>query len=333
MVRVAMLSFAHVHAKDYAHQILDHPEAEIVCIWDDSEERGRAAADKYDVVYTNDLEATLGREDIDGVVVDAPTIQHTDILLAAVAHRKHIFTEKALTITTADADRVVEAVRDSGIQFMISLPRRTWPEILFLQQVLDAGWLGQVTMMRARVAHPGALDRWFGGGTAWFGDEAQAGGGALFDLGCHTTDIMRWFLGEPASVIAKAQNYSKAYDIDDQTVAIVEFQNGALGILDTTWVQRAGPNPIEIYGTDGYVGYGGRGERIQLISTQLQPKGVRGTILPADLPEPLPSPMEQWISAILHDTPMTITVDDGRNLTQLLEGIYQAARTGREMRF
>ncbi len=333
MLRIAMLSFAHVHADGYARQIVNHPEAKIVSIWDDDEERGRAAAEKYNVAYARDLEAVLSRDDVDAVVVNAPTAQHKDILLAAVAHRKHIFTEKALTITTADADAVVDAVRASGIRFMISLPRRTWPEHLFLKQVIDAGWLGRVTMMRARIAHRAALDRWFHGGTAWFGDERAAGGGALFDLGCHTVDLMRWFLGPPASVVAKIQNFSNAYDIDDQAVAVVEFKNGALGILDTSWVHRAGPNPIEIYGTDGYVGYGGRGERIQLISTHLQPEGIRGIIQPSELPPPQPSPMDQWISAILHDTPMTITVEDGRNLTQLLGGIYQAARTGRMVRF
>ncbi len=333
MLRIAMLSFAHVHSDGYARQVASHPEAEIACIWDDDEARGHAAAEKYGVPYFSDLEAVLSRKDVDAVVVDAPTVQHKDILLAAVAHRKHIFTEKALTVTTVEADEVVKAVRESGIRFMISLPSRTRPETLFLKKALDAGWIGRVTMMRARIAHMAALDRWFKGGSAWFGDVKLAGGGALFDLGCHTVDVMRWFLGEPTSVVAKIQNFSGAYDIDDQTVAVVEFKSGALGILDTSWVHRAGPNPIEIYGTDGFVGYAGRGERIQLISTRLQPEGVQGTIVLDKLPEPLPTPMEQWISAILHDTPMTITVEDGRNLTQLLEGIYQSARTGREVRF
>lgn len=333
MLRIAMLSFAHVHSDGYARQIVNHPEAEIACIWDDDEARGQAAADRYGVPYFRDLAAVLSRQDVDAVVVDAPTAQHRDILLAAVAHRKHIFTEKALTITTAEAEEVVQAVRASGIHFMISLPSRTRPETLFLKKALDAGWIGRVTMMRARIAHMAALDRWFQGGSAWFGDEKLAGGGALFDLGCHTVDLMRWFLGEPASVVAKVQNFSGAYEIDDQAIAVVEFKSGALGILDTSWVHRAGPNPIEIYGTDGFVGYAGRSERIHLISTHLQPDGIQGTILPDRLPDPLPSPMEQWISAILHGTPMTITVEDGRNLTQLLEGIYQAARTGRAFRF
>ena len=64
-----------------------------------------------------------------------------------------------------------------------------------------------------------------------------------------------------------------------------------------------------------------------------QPEGISGNIHPSKLPVPPPVPMNQWISAILHDTPMTITVEDGRNLTQLLEGAYQAARSGREIAF
>jgi len=334
MLRIAMLSFAHVHADGYARQVASHSEAEIVCVWDDDEGRGRAAAEKYGVEYSADLNGVLRRNDVDAVVVNAPTVQHTDVLLAAVNAGKHIFTEKALTLTTADADRVVAAVRASDIRFMISLPSRTRPDILFFKQALDNGWLGRITMMRARIAHSAALGRWFKGSSLWFGDAEQAGGGALFDLGCDTADVMRWFLGEPASVVAKVQNFSGAYDIDDQTLAMIEFKNGALGILDTSWVHAAGPNPLEIYGTEGYSGYDGRpGDPIRLISNQLQPDGVKGVIQPTALPDPLPSPLEQWIAAILHNEPMTITVEDGRHLTQLLEGVYRAAQSGREARF
>lgn len=334
MLRIAMLSFAHVHADGYARQVINHPEAGITCVWDDEEARGRAAAAKFGVPYFRDLETTLNRDDVDAVVVNATTVQHKAVLLAAVAHSKHIFTEKALTITTSDADEVVQAVKRSGIKFMISLPSRTRPETLFFKKALDNGWLGRITMMRARIAHSAALGRWFKGGSLWFGDATQAGGGALFDLGCHTADVMRWFLGEPANVIAKVQNFSGAYDIDDQTLAVIEFKNGALGILDTSWVHAAGPNPLEIYGTEGYAGYSGRaGDQIQLISTKLQPDELPVTMLPAKLPEPLPSPLEQWISAILHETPMTITVEDGRNLTQLLAGVYQAAQSGQIVTF
>jgi predicted dehydrogenase len=203
-----------------------------------------------------------------------------------------------------------------------------------MKEVLDKGWLGKITMIRARVAHSAALDVWFSKEkhNDWFVIEELAGGGALFDLGCHTVDVMRWFMGEPKSLISKIQNFSGTYDIDDNSVIVVEFKNGALGILDTSFVHRAGPNPFEIWGTDGYVGRDPSGGLL-LTSTQLQAEGIQGYIKPTNLPDALPHPMEQWIGAILHDMPMTITVEDGRNLTQLLEAAYQSAREGREVTF
>ncbi len=332
MLRVAMLSFAHVHANGYAQHVVDHPEAEIVAIWEDDEGRGQAATERFGVPYEMDLEKVVSRDDVDAVVINAFTSQHPWVIKTALKYGKHVFTEKALCVKTEDADEIVKSVNESGIKFMISLPSRTRSETLFIKQVLDAGWLGDVTMMRARVAHNAALDHWFHGGSAWFADADLAGGGALFDLGCHTVDVMRWFMGKPKSVVAKINTYSDAYPIDDNSVIVVEFESKALGILDTAWVQRSGPNPMEIYGTKGYIGRDPSGGLL-LRSTELEPEGIQGFIKPAKLPDTLPMPMDQWVSAILHGTEMTITVEDGRNLTEMLERAYQAARTGKEVQF
>ncbi len=335
MLRIAMLSFAHDHTTSYARHVMAHPEAEISCIWDENPERGQTASSTFSVPFEKDLDATLNRSDVDAVVVNAPTAHHYKVIAAAIERGKHVFTEKALTIDLKEADDIVRAVHDSSIKFMISLPSRTHPETLFMKRVLDEGWLGKVTLMRARVAHSAALGKWFKGQNIWFTQPELAGGGAMFDLGCHTVDVMRWFMGKPKSVVAKINNFLGAYDIDDNSAVVVEFESGALGILDTAWVHGAGPNPMEIYGTEGYVGLDRRdaGSGVAVISSQLQPEGLAGYIQPTKLPEALPAPMDQWISAILHGTDMTITVEDGRNLTQLLEGMYIAAREGREYTF
>jgi predicted dehydrogenase len=134
-------------------------------------------------------------------------------------------------------------------------------------------------------------------------------------------------------VVAQTTNFARAYDIDDQCVALVKFKSGAIGVLDVSWVHRAGPNTKEIYGTEGFLGWGYPGQNPQLTSRRALSPGYSGTLIPTDLPRALPSPLEQWIAALARDEPMTITVEDGRNLTQLLEGIYTAAREGREVRF
>jgi len=332
MIGIAMLSFAHVHANGYAQRVAADPNTEIRCIWDDDPERGQAASARFGAPWTQDIEAALSRPDIDAVVVNSTTKDHPWVLKAALAHNKHVYTEKALTIGLADAEEIVAEVRRAGTKFMISLPQRTSSETLFMRHVLDQGWLGQVTLMRARIAHSGGLDKWFKGGSAWFADADLAGGGAMFDLGCHIVDIMRWFMGPPKSVVAKINNLTNAYPIDDNSAVVVEFESGALGVLECSWAQRRGPRPMEIYGADGYVGrdpFGG----VILSSAALDPQGVQGLIRVEKLPEAQPHPMDQWVSAMLHGTPMAITVEDGRNLTELMEGMYIASREGREYRF
>jgi len=333
-IGIAMLSFAHVHAPGYADQVQASPDAEIVAVWDDDPNRGKAEADRRGLPFEADLGKVLANPNVQAVVVNAPTNLHPMVITAAAEAGKHVFTEKALTIGVREATQVADAVRKAGIQFMISLPSRTRPEILFAKRVIDEGLLGDITMMRARVAHMAALDHWFQrgenhGGSAWFADEAAAGGGAFFDLGCHRVDIMRWFLGEPASVVARMNNFSGAYPIDDNMVAVVEFKNRAIGILDVSWVHRSGPNPLELYGTCGSLTMEmGPGPRVWLESTKLSANGIKGAIAPTDFPSAPPTPMNQWISAIKDGTPMTIDIQDGWNLTQLMDACYTAARTG-----
>ncbi len=324
-IGIAMLSFAHVHASGYADAVTEDPRAEIRVVWDEVPERGRERADHYGVPYEPSLEAVLARDDVDAVVVNSMTSNHHEIYFAAAQAGKHIFTEKALTVRVADADRVVEVVEESGVKFMISLPSRCDPQVLWLRDVVDQGVLGDVTYIRTRIAHSGALDHWFGGYNAWFTDKEAAGGGGLFDLGCHTVDITRWLGGPPRSVVAQMNSFSGIYPtVDDNAVGVVEFESGALGTMECAWVQRRGANPIEVYGTEGYAAI-----RTVAGGPVLHAPGDPGI----ELPPALPSPMDQWLSAILNGTEMTITVRDGRNLTELLEGCYRSDEDGRRVEF
>ena len=332
-VRVALLSFAHVHANGYADQVKGHPRAALSVVWDEIPDRGKERAGAYGVPFEPDLAQVLARDDVDAVVVNAPTNMHHDIYLAAVERKKHIFPEKALTIKTSDADRVVEAVEASGLKFMISLPSRCSDEVLYVKKVVDDGLIGDVTYIRTRIAHSAALGRWFGGYSGWFADPVAAGGGGLFDLGCHTVDITRWLGGPPKSVVARMNSFTGNYpDVDDNAAAVVEFESKALAVMECAWVQQAGPNPIEVYGTEGYVGIRTTAGRPVVQSNKIPPDALDNGH-PKELPPGLPGPMDQWIAAILDGAEMTITVRDGRNLTELLEGCYRSAAEDRAIRF
>ncbi len=84
MLRVAMLSFAHDHTRHYAQAIVDHPEAELVKIWEDNDARGKMATEAFGIAYETDLEKVVSSDDVDAVVVDAPTKQHPWVIKTAM---------------------------------------------------------------------------------------------------------------------------------------------------------------------------------------------------------------------------------------------------------
>ena len=325
MIGVAKLSFAHVHAKGYANQIQQNPETELIAVWDKEEYGGRKAAEDYNIPFYANLDDILRLDDIDAVVIDAVTADHPKVLIAAAESGKHIFTEKVLAITVDECDVIIEAVEKTGVKFMISLPSRCNTDLLLAKKVVDDGLLGDLTFGRGRVAHSAGLDKWFKGPSLWFADDKRAGGGALFDLGCHRVDVIRWLMGEPKSAISKINNFTGNYPIDDNSVSVVEFTNKALGVVDVSWTHRSGPNMLELYGTEGslVIGHGDLHFETRRLSDEEKVAYI------ANRPESLPTPMQQWIDTIQRDEPMTISIADGRNLTKLMQAFYLSAEQGR----
>ena len=320
MVKIGMLSFAHVHAHGYAKQVSENERAEIVAVWDHMEPRGKEAAEQYGVPFYADIDRIL-ELDIDAVVVNVETNLHPEVMIAAARAGKHIFTEKALAITVEECDRIVAAVEQAGVKFMISLPSRCNPELLLAKKVVDDGLLGEITFGRGRVAHCASLDKWFKGGSAWFVDAEQAGGGALFDLGCHRMDVIRWMMGEPKKVMSIINNFSPNYAVDDNSATLIEFANKGIGVVDVAFVHRSGPNPFELYGSEGSLTMGAG--PLSLTTTKLTDEQINAYLAAA--PEAPPMPMQQWIEAIEDGAPTTITIQDGRNLTELLQAAYLSA--------
>lgn len=320
MAKIGMLSFAHVHANGYAKQVADNEKADLVAIWDHMESRGKAAAEQFGVPFYSDLDKVLAL-DIDSVVVNVETNMHPEVMVAAAKAGKNIFTEKALAITVDGCDEIIKAVEAAGVKFMISLPSRCRKSSLLARKVVDDGIIGDITFGRGRVAHSASLDKWFSGGSAWFVDAEVAGGGALFDLGCHQMDVIRWMMGEPKKVMAIINNFCPNYEIDDNSSTLIEFSNKGIGMVDVSFVHRSGPNPFELLGTEGSITMGAG--PLSITSTKMSDDEIKKYI--ADGPDDLPPPMEQWINAIEDGTEMTITIQDGRNLTELLQASYMSS--------
>lgn len=323
MLRIAMLSGWHVHARGYANELKQMSDAVITAVWDEDAARGAAWAEELNAPFVPDLDAVLARDDVDAVAVNVPTSRHAEVMVAAALAKKHIFTEKVMALTVKECDAIAQAVRQAGVKFCISFPARTTPAHLFAKQVAEQGLIGDITLLRVRVAHNGASAGWL---PPHFYNAATCGGGAMMDLGAHPMYLARWILGKPVRLTAMFNSFTGCA-IEDNAVATIEFENKAIGIVETSFVSTHSPGALELYGTAGSLFVGGPEDRVRILSDKLEGQ-VPGWISPTRLPDALPRPIRIWVNGILNDTPIPFGLDEGTQLTALMEAAYASHNAG-----
>jgi 1,5-anhydro-D-fructose reductase (1,5-anhydro-D-mannitol-forming) len=323
MIRVAILSYWHVHAKDYANDALYHPDTEIAAVWDENPSRGREAADLLGVPFIENLDELLQHPDIDAVIVTTPTNMHYEVMVKAAKAGKHIFTEKVIAPTMKEANQILAAIQETGVKLTVSLPRLNDSYTLAVQNVIREGLLGELTLVRVRVAHNGAIAGWL---PEHFYNLEQCGGGALIDLGCHPVYLNRLFLGMPESVSA-SYGYITGKEVEDNAVAIFRYANGSIGIAETSFVNSHSPFTIEVHGTEGTLLYGTPEPKMQIRST----KKNSSTWEEVTMPQPRESAFGEWIGHIQNGSVAEENITLGMDLTMLMEASNLSVREQRSI--
>ncbi|KRE50787.1 Gfo/Idh/MocA family protein [Paenibacillus sp. Soil724D2] len=333
MIKVAMLSFWHVHANDYAKQVEGHPVTQIVAVWDELPERGQAEAAKRGVSFYSDLAELLANKEIDAVVVDTPTNLHRDVMIAAAKAGKHIFTEKVIAPTLHEVNEILNAVNEAGVTLTVSLPRLNPTYTLAIQEIIQKELLGQITLVRTRLSHNGGISTnenpngWL---PEHFYNAKQCGGGALIDLGCHPMYLTRLLLGLPEAVSA-SYGYVTGREVEDNAVATLQYANGALGIVEAGFVNAFSPFVIEVHGTDGSVLYSDHDGRVLLRTKKLADASTQWVAY-ENGPEAKPSAFDQWVAHIQNGTKAVENIELAVDLTKLMEASNRSVATKQQVR-
>lgn len=332
MIRVAMLSFWHVHARDYAREATEHPDVALVAAWDEQPQRGHAEAQARGLRFYEHLDELLAQPDIDAVIVDTPTTMHSEVLLKAAQAHKHIFTEKVLAPTVRECHTILDAIQRANVKLAVSLPRLNAGYTQAIQAILARQQLGTLTLVRVRLSHNGAIptsDNPQGWLPAHFFNLQQCAGGAMIDLGCHPMYLTRLFLGMPESVSA-SYGYITRREVEDNAVVVLHYPQGALGVVEAGFVNRYSPFTIEVHGSEGSLLYG-------------TPQGVlqfRSSLIAGDdqwqseqpLPPDRPSAFRQWVTHIQQGTTASENIQMALDLTTLMEAANRSARQKQPVR-
>jgi predicted dehydrogenase len=210
----------------------------------------RIASEFHVPRLSTDWRELVANPDVDAVCVTTPNHLHCEMTLAACRAGKHVLVEKPMALSLGQADEMVAAAEQGHVVLMVQQSQRFFPVHEVAKQILDAGGIGRVLSLRARWSH-GGPEHWSPEGK-WFFDKSQAGSGALYDLGIHKFDLMRFLTGKEAvEVSAFMATLAKEGDVDDYAVAIMRFDDGALGVVEASWASSPQENSIKLYGTRG----------------------------------------------------------------------------------
>lgn len=342
-LRLAIISFAHSHVSTYADVMQNFDDAHIVAAWDDNRERGESGCAKYGFEFESDLDKLLTRTDIDGVFVTSPTNRHADHVVAAAQAGKHILLQKPMALSLEDCDRIIEALKQYSVKFSLCYQMRADPVNQKMKELLDAGAVGRVFMVRRRHAIPVLLNPTFAYPGNWHIDPVQ-NMGMFMDDASHVADWFLWMLGRPTSVIAEIDNIITDVAPDDNGVAIFRFANKEMGILLNSSTMLAAEATTEIYGDQGTIvqNYGD----VPSANVPNPPGAVALKLYRASFGDweyfdfPLVKHQER-IRAVpravidyLHGyrDPLA-TADEGRICIEMILGAYQSAREGKRISF
>jgi predicted dehydrogenase len=179
-----------------------------------------------------------------------PNIVHAEPTIAAVRAGKHVVCEKPLGMDAEESHRMWVEAEQAGVRHMCGFNYRFVPAVRLARELLEAGELGDVIHFRARYLQSWG---WEADRALWRFDRAQAGTGAIGDLGTHIVDIARYLVGEIVSVSALVRSIVPGREVDDHFVATIEFDNGVVGTLEASRLARGriNSNAFEVNGSEG----------------------------------------------------------------------------------
>ena len=225
-------------------------EAEVVAVAAPSPGSAANFARRHGVPRAfTDYREMLKEPDIEMVVITAPNHLHAEMTIAAARAGKHVVCEKPLCVTLEEADEMIAVCREMGVLLFYAEELLFAPKYVKAKQMADEGAFGRVHLVKQGEKHSGPH-------SDWFFDVTRSGGGALMDLGCHGIAFCHWFLGGPAVKSVYAQMSTQVHGErtagEDEAICIVEFEGGAVGVIENSWTKPGGmDDTIEVYGARG----------------------------------------------------------------------------------
>ena len=218
MKTLALVGCGHIHTPNFVQRMAARQDIKVAKVWDHNADRAKVTADKLGAAVAEFPKDIWNDAAIDAVVICSETNRHEELVLQAVAAKKHLYVEKPLGYSAADAWKMAHAIEKEGLIFQTGYFMRGQSIHMFLKKQVEAGAFGKITRIRHINCHSGSLGGWFDKEWRWMADPAIAGCGAFGDLGTHSLDILLWLINQvPEAATASIKTVTNRYPGCDET--------------------------------------------------------------------------------------------------------------------
>jgi predicted dehydrogenase len=329
---------ADIHAESFR---LMPDEAEVVAVASPTAGNAERFAKRHKLPrFFTDYRQMLAEPDIEMITIAAPNALHAQMTCDAAKAGKHVVCEKPLCMTLEEADLMINTCKKKGVLLMYAEELYFTPKYVKAKQMSDEGAFGKVYMVKQAEKH-------FGPHAPWFWDVRRSGGGVFMDMGCHGIAFCWWFLGRPKikSVLCHMGTYVHADKTqgEDECICIIDFENGAKGVIEDSWARRGGmEDRIEVYGEGGvtyadlhmgnalptYSEYG-YGYAVEKAPTT---KGWTWPVYEELWNYGFPQEMHHFARCVRRKQQPQATGEDGRLVQEVLYAGYQSAGLGAKVK-
>ena len=334
-IRVALIGCGRI-SQTHFDAIRDVDGLELAAVCDVVEERARDAGAHNDVPWFTSYSKMLADVDTEAVAICTPSGLHPQHGILAARAGKHVICEKPMAITLAAADDLVHACDEHSVHLFVVKQNRLNPSVQLVKRAVDKGRFGRLYLANTTV-------RWtrpqeYYDQAPWRGTW-EFDGGAFMNQASHYVDLIQWLVGPVESVIAKTATLARRIETEDTGIAVLRFRSGALGVIEVTMLTypRNLEGSLTLLGERGTVRIGGTA--VNRIEHWIFADGDEDDVL---VSEAATNPSSVYgfghagyyrnVLAVLRGEAAPETDGRaGRKSLELILGIYESARTGRDV--
>jgi len=356
-LKVGIIGCGGIALAKHAPSIKIIPEAEIVAYCDIVPERAEKMRDEFetpDAKTYKDYKKLLEDDTIDVIHVCTPNKSHAPITVASLKAGKHVICEKPMATTYKDAKLMCDTAKEEGKVFTIGYQYRCQTAPLYVNELCRRGDLGEIYFAKAHAIRRRGIPTW-----GVFLNEEEQGGGSLIDIGTHALDMTLWMMDnyKPKSVTGTIyKNFKDRPDcgngmgrwkpedftVEDSAFGFVTMENGATIILETSWalnIVEEGEAICTLCGSKAGIdmrnGVTVVSDDLGSVTMTKPSLNVGGVAYTPELGALKPEQIEarNFYASILHGEELRVKPEHALAVTQILEGIYESAKTGKQVFF